>query len=208
MADNNPKLQAALNMETADLSELAAHAGLESKLPNSAANSTDLAIVSDPGSASGPGSASDLASVSDLASASLSSADVMRVTQRTDIRNSLQDRATPATKTSVDLTNSKSRASALKSVANNDSGIFKNPFYRYDGGLLNKILALIGNILKALERLFLRLLGARDSAPTPNRSQTPQTKKDDGTSATQQQQEERDKRKERREQAELLVKRQ
>lgn len=183
MADSNPKLQTALNSETADLSVLAARKDLHRELTASAANSPDLA------------------------SASISPSEVLRVSQRTDVRRSIQENASTP-QASLELTNSRSRSAAGKSADGTATGIFKNPFYRYDGGLLNKILALIGNILKALERIFLRLLGARDAARTPHRHNSSQTKPESATTDAHEQQLEKEKRKERREQAELLVKRQ
>jgi hypothetical protein len=184
MSDINPKVQAATGVEAGDLSDLAASKNLREGISIAPANSTDLAT------------------------ASISSADVMRVSQRSDIRRAVQDRITPQQAT-VELTNGRSRSTLSKSSDTTAVGIFKNPFYRYDGGLLNKVLALIGNILKALERIFLRLLGARDTSPTPHQTQ-PTRAKSDGVAAESQEKQKLDqqKRKELREQAELVVKRQ
>jgi hypothetical protein len=160
MADNNPKLQAALNADDADfaadenfdLSKLAA----DKNLHKAAEIESTLAI--------------EPANSPDLATASISPADTLRVSPPRQIRKTIQEA------TSVELTNSRSRSTTNQRDLGSKTGIFKNPFYRYDGGLLNKILALIGNILKVIERIFLRLLGARDTTLTPNRSQSNQTK--------------------------------
>lgn len=194
MADNNPKLQAALNADDADfaadenfdLSKLAA----DKNLHKTAKIEADLTI--------------EPANSPDLATASISPADTLRVSARPEIRKTIQDA------TSVELTNSRSRSTTNQRDLGSKTGIFKNPFYRYDGGLLNKILALIGNILKIIERIFLRLLGARDTTPTPNRSQSNHIKSaETGTENLEQITElDRKRRKERRERAELLTKRQ
>jgi len=183
MSDINRKIQTATQIEGSDLSELASAKDLHQSLTASPANATDLA------------------------SASISPADVLRVSQRTDIRKSVHERV-PTQETAVELTNSRSKSSAPRTTEGGaKQGVFKNAFYRYDGGLLNKILALIGNILKVIERLFLRLLGARD-AVAPNTQQSPSNKREDTTTDSSKQELEKEKRKERREQAELLVKRQ
>lgn len=184
MSDNNPKMQTATGAETADLSELAASKNLHESVSTTPANSTDLAA------------------------ASISSADVLRVARRSDIRRAVQDTTTKQ-QAAVELTNGRSRLHLPKSVNGTTTGIFKNPFYRYDGGLLNKVLALIGNVLKALERVFLRLLGARDTSPTPNQTQLTRSKSGGvAADSLEKQQLDQKKRKDRREEAELLVKRQ
>lgn len=183
MSDINRKIQAATQNEVADLSELASSKDLHQTISSIPANATDLT------------------------SASISSADVLRVSQRSDIRKSLHERVSPQ-EVSVELTNSRSKASPSRSAeGGTKNGVFKNAFYRYDGGLLNKILALIGNILKVIERLFLRLLGARDAVTTPNNPQSTSSKREDTNTDSSKQEIDKEKRKERREQAELLIKR-
>jgi hypothetical protein len=46
-------------------------------------------------------------------------------------------------------------------------GIFKNPVYNYEGGLMDKLIALLGNIVKFIEQIILRLMGARDDTLDP-----------------------------------------
>jgi len=183
MSDLNRKTQSLATSESADLSMLSA--------------TKDLHELSD----------KIPANTADLASASISPAEVMRSSSRTDIRKAVQDKV-PAHSASVELTNSRSRAQNSSSANSQKPGVFKNPFYRYDGGLINKILSLIANILKVLERFFLRLLGARDKIEPQQRQQSTPTKPEDGALASKEEQLERDKRKERREAAEQLVKRQ
>jgi hypothetical protein len=193
MSDINKKLQAAPNVELLGLGGLAARSNLE---------------------AAGSLPAND----ADLASACISPQNVMRVSQRSSIRNGV-DHTPLSQHAQVELTNGRSRTSAQTSTSAGAShssgrpanGILRNPFYRYDGGLLNKVLALIGNILKALERLVLRLLGARDSvAPSgrPQQSTKQTTAGSEGSDPKQAQELEREERRKRREQSELLVKRQ
>jgi hypothetical protein len=117
---------------------------------------------------------------SDLSSASISASDVMRVSSRSG-RRVIQTTPSGPDKSTVSLTNSRSRADISKSPESGRMGLFKNPFYRYDGGIMNKLMAFIGNILKMIERFILRLLGMRDAAPVPcqqkNTSQAkPETK--------------------------------
>jgi len=183
MSDINRKTQTTTQNEGTDLSELASSKDLHPAISTTPANTTDLA------------------------SASISLADVLRVSQRIDVRKSVHERV-PAQETSIELTNSRSKASAPRSAEGDvKNGIFKNAFYRYDGGLLNKILALIGNILKVIERFFLRLLGARDAVAPPNNPQSASSKREDTSTDSSKQELEKEKRKERREQAELLIKR-
>jgi hypothetical protein len=41
-------------------------------------------------------------------------------------------------------------------LANMDSGIVKNPYYRYEGGPFNRIITFLANCLKFIERLIVR----------------------------------------------------
>ncbi len=62
---------------------------------------------------------------------------------------------------------------------NRGHGIFKNPTYPYQGGFASKIITFLANVLKVLERLFLRLLGARDTVAPPPTQQSGQPTKPD-----------------------------
>ena len=54
--------------------------------------------------------------------------------------------------------------------ASSKHGIFKNPLYNYEGGLMDKLIALLGNIVKFIERIILSLLGARDDSVDPHQN--------------------------------------
>lgn len=195
MSDINRKEQTAFLVEADDLSVLAASKNLHKKQQTAPANSDDLA------------------------SASIASSDAMRVTQRghaTDeahlktgkiITNGRGNQSEPVSQ-SVSLTNSKSRSTPQRGSNAGEHGILKNPFYRYDGGLINKILALIGNILKVLERIFLRLLGMRDVEPANSPKPRLQKTKENSPENDHSKELEREKRKQRRELSEQLVQRQ
>jgi|GEM_PF-1890196 len=144
------------------------------------------------------------ANEADLSSASISASDVMRVSSRSE-RRATQTIPSGPDKSTVTLTNSRSRADTSKSPENGKMGLFKNPFYRYDGGIMNKLMAFIGNILKMIERFILRLLGMRDAAPVPgqqkNTSQAKPETKDAPQDAAVKDKQEKEKRKERLEMA-------
>lgn len=59
---------------------------------------------------------------------------------------------------------------SAKAGASPKHGIFKNPVYNYEGGLMDKLIALLGNIVKFIERIILSLLGARDNSVDPNQN--------------------------------------
>jgi hypothetical protein len=140
----------------------------------------------------------------------------MRVPQQAAIRSGVVP-SSPSAQTAVELTNGRSRAISQataraggpKSAESRVTGIFKNPRYSYDGGLLNKVFSLLGNIINVLVQFFLRLLGARDIvAPDQRPQQAKKPEQRDGVDPKAAQELEREKRKERRERAEQLVKRQ
>jgi hypothetical protein len=145
------------------------------------------------------------ANEADLTSASISASDVMRVSQRTDMRRTAKEISVSPDKSAVTLSNSRSRADTSKSHENGRMGLFKNPFYRYDGGIMNKLMAFIGNILKMIERFILKLLGMRDAAPVPgqqkNTSQAKPETKEAAQDAAVKEKQEKEKRKERLEMA-------
>lgn len=196
MSNNNRKIQSGNTVEGSDLSDLCASKETTLKPGEFApANEADLSIASIPPS------------------------DVMRVSQRPEVRRTIGESLeptkkpetgdpltgnsiskSPISKSSVTLTNSRSRSESSKSAENGKMGLFKNPFYRYDGGLMNKLMAFIGNILKLIERFILRLLGMRDEAPMPQQnSASPKNKADTpdaATDAATKEEKARDKRKE------------
>lgn len=125
-----------------DLSELSASKDLHRKVETQAANTPDLA------------------------SASISSSSFVRSSSQSGLR---------AEKTPSSIINTRSLSSDTKQfsgvshgTASGTNGIFKNPMYPYRGGLVSKIITFFANLLKVLERIFLRLLGMRDIvAPVP-----------------------------------------
>jgi hypothetical protein len=196
MSNNNRKIQSGNTVEGSDLSDLCASKETTLKPGEFApANEADLSIASIPPS------------------------DVMRVSQRPEVRRTIGESLeptknpetgdpitkSPISTSSVTLTNSRSRSESSKSAENGKMGLFKNPFYRYDGGLMNKLMAFIGNILKLIERFILRLLGMRDEAPMPQQnSASPKNKADTpdaATDAANKEEKARDKRKEKIEEA-------
>lgn len=129
------------NAGRTDLSDLSASKDLHKKADMQPSNATDLASVS-------------------ISSSSFVRASSQAVPAAERGRHSATvDRAiAPETK---------SQAATTKSSTTTTPGLFKNPFYPYRGGLASKIITFFANLLKILERLFLRLLGARDVvAPT------------------------------------------
>ena len=143
MSDIERKVQSGNAAEVIDLSEL------------SAVKNPDLS----------PGELTP-ANNQDLTDLSISDPSVTRV-PHTPIARGVRSRSNGADVGTVTLSNSRSRTGASKSPESGKIGVFKNPFYRYDGGLMNKLIAFIGNILKLIERFILRLFGMRDAGPLP-----------------------------------------
>jgi hypothetical protein len=52
----------------------------------------------------------------------------------------------------------KERSARTKSNPSKPIGLFKNPFYKYRGGILSRIITFVANLLKLLEGLILRRL--------------------------------------------------
>lgn len=198
MSDIKAQLQATSTSEHQELSELAVRKDLH-KVETEAANNPDLAT------------------------ACISPRDVMRVPQSVDTGSRVV-RSGHSRHTTVELTDRRSRASSrsaerstgmtatrkadAKSSERAPDGIFKNPRYSYDGGLLNKIFSLLGNIIHVLVQFLLRLLGARDTF-TPAQQPQQSKNKDELQGSDPKEVQEREKlaRKKRREQAEQLVRR-
>lgn len=166
-----------------------------------------------------PANAADLHS--DLAAASISQKDVIRVTPNPDIASGVRRfRASPLT--TVDLWDGRSRSSSrltnpsatltstrkadAKSAERGPNGIFKNPRFSYEGGLLNKIFSLLSNMIQVLVQFLLRLLGARDTvAPTPVPQHTQKKEGNNGSNPNENQERERIERKKRRDQTTQLT---
>jgi hypothetical protein len=109
----------------------------------------------------------------DLSSISISTSNIVRVahkpeTRRTPLSHTTSQSASPAAQTT--------KHSQNRSAGTPAPGLFKNPTYRYSGGPIGRLITFIANLLKVLERIFLRLLGARDQvAPNPLPQQAKQS---------------------------------
>jgi hypothetical protein len=101
----------------------------------------------------------------DLAAASIPSANIVRLSAKPEKRDLTQlsvgatTHTEPATQT----------APRKGTPSNRPHGIITNPYYRYEGGLLDKLITFFANILKFLERALLRAL-------TPTKPAAPQRK--------------------------------
>lgn len=115
-----------------------------------------------------PSNATDLASVSISSSSFVRSAPPVAPGPEKSQRTSTAER--------LHTPESKHQANQGKVVSKAAPGIFKNPTYPYSGGLASKIITFLANLLKVLERIFLRLLGARDLVTPAPRNQPSQTK--------------------------------
>lgn len=102
----------------------------------------------------------------DLASVSISSSNFVRVSTQTGLHSERAPRPTAIDRSLSSET--KHPTNTSKGSAPVATGLFKNPAYPYRGNLASKIITFFANLLKVLERIFLRLIGARDIvAPTP-----------------------------------------
>lgn len=103
-----------------------------------------------------------VANTTDLSSASISATNIVRATPKADPRHD------PFHASSASRSSQASERQPARSTSATNPGIFKNPTYRYSGNIIQRIITFVANILKVLERLLLRLLGARDlNSPTP-----------------------------------------
>jgi hypothetical protein len=144
-------LDAAPEHESSQLSELRASKDLASKPENS-----DL----------------PLAPATDLSQISIAAAGVERLSARPGKRIiRLGHQSASATERSAQGASPKARSTG-------EVGVFKNPYYPYQGNALDRFVALIANICKVLEKLLLKLIGGGD-APIPKHApKTTQAKKD------------------------------
>jgi hypothetical protein len=118
----------------------------------------------------------------DLASLSISSSNFVRSSTQTRLHaGKAPHPIAPDRSLSRETNHQTSTSNASAATA---TGIFKNPAYPYRGNLAAKIITFFANLLKVLERLFLRLLGARDSVAPPPRHQPVQAAKDDRKEST------------------------
>lgn len=117
----------------------------------------------------------------DLASASISTSDIMRASHRPGTRRDI------AARTSTDTARDATRTTARQhhkdtSLSKREHGVITNPAFKYDGGLVSKLVSFFANILKVLERLLLRLLMGPDVvAPTTRPQSTTPREPEQGT---------------------------
>jgi hypothetical protein len=115
----------------------------------------------------------DPANQSDLSSASISSADVLRASPRTEMRQGVLIQTSTS---AVETTRAKGRSRS--STGNKEVGLFKNPHWEYSGGIVSKFITFLANLFKVLERLILKLLGGGDVAPLPKQGPMSKTPKE------------------------------
>jgi hypothetical protein len=135
----------------------------------------------------------------DLSSVSIENNNVIRVSEKPQIRRPLTN------KQSLSPESRPSPASPATGRQREAYGIFKNPLFKYEGGLANRIISFLANVLKAIEQIILRLLGKRDTSIlfAPN-LQTPVSK---STSSSEKDKEKRRSKKLEAKQQALTVKR-
>lgn len=111
-------------------------------------------------------------SQTDFSEASISTTNILRVSPKVEPRKDVTNvSSTQALNTEHEISRSTSKAKSQGSKG--EHGIFTNPAYKYSGGIFSRIISFIANILKALERLFLRLLAGPDNTTPMPRPQTP-----------------------------------
>lgn len=126
----------------------------------------------------------------DLTTASIPSANVVRLSAKPEKRP-LSHLSVGAHTTTEPETKVAPRKGA---PSNRPNGIITNPYYRYEGGLLDKLITFLANVLKFLERALLRALA-------PQRPAVPQQK----VSARPEKTEEKDKKDEPREKRDVQL---
>ena len=104
----------------------------------------------------------------DLAAASIPSANVVRLSVKPEKRD-LSHVSLGATTNPETTTRPTPRKGA---PSNRPNGIITNPYYRYEGGLLDKLITFFANVLKFLERALLRALSPAKPI-TPQRTVVP-----------------------------------
>lgn len=101
----------------------------------------------------------------DLASASIQSINVVRLSTRPEKRkvSSLSVPTVPE----IDPTSEQKREPRPQATRGQANGILKNPFFPYQGGPLERLITLLANVLKYLERSLLASLRPQPPQPTP-----------------------------------------
>ena len=94
----------------------------------------------------------------DLSSVSIENNNVIRVSEKPQLRRPL------AKNQSLSQNPRPSQAKTATGRQREAYGVFKNPLFKYEGGLANRIISFLANVLKAIEQIILRLLGKRDTS--------------------------------------------
>jgi hypothetical protein len=135
----------------------------------------------------------------DLSSVSIENNNVIRVSEKPQLRRPRGNNQ------SLSQNHRPSPAKTATGRPPEAYGVFKNPLFKYEGGLANRIISFLANVLKAIEQIILRLLGKRDTGIlfAPN-LQTPVSK---STSSSEKDKEKRRSKKLEAKQQALTVKR-
>ena len=108
------------------------------------------------------------ATAADLSQSSIPSSGINRVDSRPDrriIKHGTDSAPVPGTE--------RMSPASGKAPERTASGVFSNPFYPYQGNIIDRFVALIANICKVLERLLLKLLTGGDvTLPSPQPQKT------------------------------------
>lgn len=99
-------------------------------------------------------------SITDLSSASIQSIPVARLSRRSETRTLSSLLPSPTISSLREQVSKESPG--RRAVSSKRKGILTNPYYKYEGGPLGRLIAFLANILKALETA---LLGRRRTAP-------------------------------------------
>jgi hypothetical protein len=157
MSDINGKLKtgnAAAQEAENTLSDLSASKHLHNKPANTPTSTLTSTLTGTP--------ANNLDNPTDLTSVSMGGTNVIRTSpppqgQPRIISACVKHTPTQSTK----------QSSASTGSAKQEFGLFKNPKYSYRGDIISKIISFFANLLKVLERIFLRLIGGGDKVAPP-----------------------------------------
>lgn len=105
----------------------------------------------------------------DLSTASIQSIPVARLTARAE-RRALSS-LTPTPTFAALREQASKEGSKSKGATSKPNGIFKNPYFRYKGGPIARLVAFIANVLKALEQALFRR--PKPMQPRPQTTLTP-----------------------------------
>ena len=95
-----------------------------------------------------------------LAGASIQNTDIIRVSPKQERRK--RGDLIPALGSNP--TSTQNQEQHRSAPSSKEHGVFKNPLFKYEGGIMNRIISFFANLLKALEQLLLRLVGFRDKS--------------------------------------------